>query len=113
MGLMKYCDGCGASWKVVEFALNPPSEPALEITRVNGLGGGGMPSGTAHLCSDCGKIAWDAIQAARTAVEEETTKLAPRSTDTCAANRPGGYALDYCTADKRCSSHTADRSDER
>lgn len=59
-----FCNGpCGR-----ELASNAPGGSAhkptvcLQLERVDGLGGGGIPSGKAHLCCDCAMKAFRALK---------------------------------------------------
>jgi len=50
------CDGdCGSWWFPSE--VGAVNGPALQVLRVNGLGGGGMTDKDMHFCSGCGPTA--------------------------------------------------------
>jgi hypothetical protein len=53
-----FCNGCGREFGIVAF----DRVPALTGERSNGSAGGGVPSGTFHLCIDCGRIAFAALK---------------------------------------------------
>lgn len=57
------CDGCGSP-----LHAGIANRACLEVNRVDGLGGAGIPTGQSHLCNDCAVVAFQALrdrQAAR------------------------------------------------
>lgn len=77
------CDGCD---KPLEGR-----QVAIKIERTNGLGGGGMPDGEAHLCEDCGPFAWSAVLARRESLKD------PHITCTNCGHPRRSHKTDGCT----------------
>lgn len=107
MSVINVCNGpCGTSWPAETQAIRGP---AIVGARADGMGGGGMPSGTFHWCESCARVAFAAVRGIVRKPSRERFPAAAECIHCDSPARSGSATCGECSDSQDVSARPIDR----